>query len=230
MVSRKLMGFWALMDVVLLGAGGLAVAMSIIWRSEDLLRNMVLTSSYLTMGLVLGIALLATFVLSIGAIVQANHVTIGLVILNYMLLLDSVIILVIGTVVWMASLTQRDAFHKVWTGMSVDNRIFIQDKFSCCGYFNASDSAEVGGSFCTQTQVDFLNALDLRNDDNAHFFCVKPVTAYTDYALENTFSAIYAFMVPVMGLLLASICVIYKRKEDERFKKIDAKRGGRGFV
>jgi len=230
MVSRKLMGFWALMDVLLLGAGGLAVAMSILWRGQDLLRNMVFTPTYLTMGLVLGIALLATFVVSIGAIIQANHVTIGLVILNYMLLLDALIIIVIGTVVWFPTLRERDFFHKSWSDMSRDDRIFLQDKFSCCGYFNASDIAEVGGSFCTQTQVTFLNALDLRNDDNAHFFCVSPVTGYADYALENAFSTLYAFMVPVACLLLASISVIYKRQEGERFKKIDAKRGGKGFV
>jgi len=178
----------------------------------------------------LGISLLITFVFSIGAIVQANHVTIGLVILNYMLLVDSIIVLVIGTFVWFPTLTERAVFHKVWAGLSRDDRITLQDKFSCCGYFNASDIAEVGGTFCTQTQVDFLNALDLANDDNAHFFCVKPVTAFADVTLENVFSAIYGMMVPVLCLLLASISVIYKRKEDERFKKIDAKRGGRGFV
>jgi len=59
---------------------------------------------------------------------------------------------------------------------------------------------------------------------------VKPFTAFADVTLENVFSALYGMMVPVLGLLLASISVIYKRKEDERFKKIDAKRGGRGFV
>jgi hypothetical protein len=230
MVSKKLMGFWALMDVLLLGAGGLSVAMSILWRGQDLLRNMVFTPTYLTMGLILGIALLITFVFSIGAIVQANHVTIGLVILNYLLLVDVLLILVIGSVMWFPTLRERDLFHKSWIDMSRDDRIFLQDKFSCCGYFNASDVSEVGGSFCTQSQVTFLNALDLRNDDNAHFFCVKAVTAYTDYALENAFSTLYAFIVPVIGLLLASISVIYKRAEAERFKKIDAKRGGKGFV
>lgn len=48
MVSKKLLGFWAIMDILLLAAGGLAVAMSIVWRAPDLLRNMVFTPSYLT--------------------------------------------------------------------------------------------------------------------------------------------------------------------------------------
>jgi hypothetical protein len=59
---------------------------------------------------------------------------------------------------------------------------------------------------------------------------------------------VYGYMAVILCLLLASLCVIKKvtsipfkcqsqqlnfnsqRQEDERFKKIDAKRGGRGFV
>jgi hypothetical protein len=230
MVSRKLMGFWAFMDVLLLGSGAFAVAMSIVWRAPDLLRDMTLSSTQLTAGLLLGIALLVTFVISVGAIVQRNHVTIGLVILNYVLLIDALMVIVIATFLWFPSLTERNMFHEKWLGITRDDRIVLQDKFSCCGYFNASDTAEVGGTFCTQPQVDFLNALDLTNDDNARFFCVQPVSAAGDAILGNVFTALYSFMVPVLCLLLASISVIFKREEDERFKKIDAKRGGRGFV
>jgi len=230
MVSKWLMGFWSLVDFLLLAGGGLSVALSILWRKEDLLMNSVLTPDILLSGLVLGIFMLITFVVSIGAIVQANHITMGLVILNYFLVIDSIVVLVVGTYIWIPSLTQRAVFHKKWIGFSREDRIKLQDTWKCCGYFNASDFAEVGGTFCTQTQVDFLNVLDLGNDDNAHFFCVKPYTANSDYILENVFTTVYAMMVPVLCLLLASICVIYKRNEEERFKRIDAKRGGKGFV
>lgn len=56
----------------------------------------------------------------------------------------------------------------------------------------------------------------------------------------------YGFMAVVIGLFLANMCVIKKvsntnlfvltgadtqqRQEEERFEKIDAKRGGHGFV
>lgn len=83
-----------------------------------------------------------------------------------------------------------------------------------------NDTAEIGGTFCTSQ--DFANSLNATNSAN---FCVTPVTAKTDYTLENTFtyvlvesfeillltdahSSIYAFMVPVIGLFLASLCVI----------------------
>jgi len=223
------MGFWTLVDILLLAGGGLSVAMSIVWRKTDLVMNTVLTPDILLAGLILGICLLITFLVSVGAIVQANHVTIGLVVLNYFLLFDAIVILVVGTYIWVPSLTQRARFHNAWTHLTVDQRITLQNQWQCCGYFNASDFAEVGG-YCTQSQVNFLNILDLGNDDNAHFFCVKPYTAASDYTLENVFTAVYAMMVPVLSLLLASVCVIYKRNETERFKKIDSKRGGKGFV
>jgi hypothetical protein len=230
MVSKRLMAFWAVVDLCILAAGVVSIAASVIYRKPDLLMNMVLTHAHLTAGLALGISMLICFAVSIAAIVQANHVTIGLVILNYFLVAEAIIVLVIGSFVWFPTLTERAVFDNAWLALSQDDRITLQDRFSCCGYFNATDNAAIGGNFCTQTQVDFLSTLDLVNDNNAHFFCVSPITSFADYTLNNVFTSIYGFMAPVLCLLLASICVIYKRKEDERFKKIDAKRGGKGFV
>ncbi|KAG6874323.1 hypothetical protein C0995_001548 [Termitomyces sp. Mi166 len=99
-------------------------------------------------GLALGIALLVTFAVSVGAIIQKNHVTIGVVILNYMLLVDAIGIVVIGTYIWFFTLQERNNFHVRWAAASSDTRIKLQNQ----------------------------------------------------------------------------------RQEDERFRKIDAKRGGRGFV
>jgi hypothetical protein len=45
-------------------------------------------------GLVMGIALLLTSFLSVGAIIQRNHVTMGLVVLNWVLIADAVIVLI----------------------------------------------------------------------------------------------------------------------------------------
>lgn len=59
------------------------------------------------------------------------------------------------------------------------------EQFSCCGYFAANDTLEVGGTFCTSQ--DFANSLPTNNTAN---FCVTPVTAFTDYALENTFTCV----------------------------------------
>lgn len=225
MVSRKLMGVWAVLDFLLLAAGAVAVALSIAWRAKNTLLNLVLTPNYLSVGLALGIVLLVTFAVSVGAIIQKNHVTIGLVILNYTLLVDAIGIVIIGTYIWFFTLQERNNFHVRWAAASADTRIALQDQFRCCGYFNGNDLAEIGGSFCTSQEV--VNAL---NGSVASNFCVQPVTNFADMTLNNIFTTIYGFMAIVLCLLLASICVIKKRHEDERFKKIDAKRGGRGFV
>jgi len=225
MVSRKLMAVWSALDICLLAAGAVALALSIVWRADNTLMNMVLSPADLTAGMILGIALLITFAISIVAIVQKNHVTIGLVVLNYALLVDAIGIVIIGTFVWFFTLGERANFHVLWLGASREARITLQDQLKCCGYFNGSDRAEIGGTFC-KTQ-DFISALKPNVTSN---FCVTPITSFADMTLNNVFTTVYGFMAVVLCLLLASLCVIKKRQEDERFKKIDAKRGGRGFV
>jgi len=224
MVSKRLMGFWAFVDFLLLAAGAMSIALSIVWRAPNILMNMALTPNFLTGGLVVGIVFLITFAVSIAAVVQRNHVTIGFVVLNYLLLMDVVVVLVVGTMIWFTSLRQRNEFQVSWTALPPSSRITLQDEFKCCGYFSSKDT-QVGGSYCTsQAFADGLNTTVLSN------FCVTPITKSTDYTLENVFTTIYGFMAIVLTLLVASVCVIKKRQEDERFKRIDAKRGGRGFV
>jgi len=225
MVSRKLMAVWTVFDVALLLCGVVALVLSFVWRAPNILMNMVLSNADLTAGMLLGVALLATFVISIGAIVQRNHVTIGLVILNYALLLDAIGIVIIGTFVWFFTLQERANFHKLWVEATPAVRQTLQDQFKCCGYFNGTDAVQIGGSFCVSQS--FVNSLASNKTTN---FCVTPVTAFADMTLNNVFTTVYGFMAVVLCLLLASLCVIKKRQEDERFKRIDAKRGGRGFV
>jgi len=187
--------------------------------------NMVLSSADLTAGTVLGIALIITFLISLVAIPQRNHVTIGLVILNYALLLDAMGIIVIGTFVWWYTLQARANFHQLWLQASSATRITLQDMFECCGYLDGSDLAEIGGKFCVSR--DFVNSLPT---DDLNRFCATPITSFADSTLNAIFTTVYGFMAIVVCLLLATLCVIRKRQEDERFKKIDAKRGGQGFV
>lgn len=79
-------------------------------------------------GMALGIMLIVTFFLSIGSIVQANHKTMPLVVLNWLLLFDSIAIAVIGSFVWFFTLKERDAFHKIWLALSDTDKISLQDQ------------------------------------------------------------------------------------------------------
>jgi len=225
MVSRKLMGVWAFLDFLLLAAGGVLIALSIVWKAPDVMMNMVFKPEFLTAGMILGIMLVATVLVSIFAIIQANHITIGLVILNWILIADSLGIVTIGTIIWDYTLTERADFAPIFAALTAAQRIEIQDMYSCCGYFNNTDHVEIGGKFCvSQDFVTNLNQTILSNS------CVSPVTEYADFALNNAFTSTYGFMAIALSLFLITLCVIKKREEDERFKKIDAKRGGGGFV
>ncbi|KAF7359393.1 hypothetical protein MSAN_01281900 [Mycena sanguinolenta] len=241
MVSKGLMASWAFIDFLLLGASGMSIALSIIWRAPSILMNMAISSEFLTAGMVLGIMLGVTFFVSLGAVVQRNHVTIGFVILNWFLIVDAIAVVVVGSMIWFFSLRQREEFQKKWTALPSQDRITLQDEFHCCGYFTAAD-AEIGGTFCQNST--FADSLSPNVTTN---FCVTKITLFTDYTLENTFTTvrqpIYGYMAIVLSLLICSLCVIKKacivpnlivffsqRQEEERFKRIDAKRGGRGFV
>lgn len=68
-------------------------------------------------------------------------------------------------------------------------------QLKCCGYFNATDFAEVGGHCSSQ---DFLNGLnqpllDIKppnqpNETVLNNFCVTPITAFADMTLNNIFT------------------------------------------
>ncbi|KAI9466024.1 tetraspanin Pls1 family [Lactarius psammicola] len=225
MPSKYLYGFYGFFTLGIAVAGVISILFSILWKRTDLLLNMTFSHADLTAGLVMGIALLLTSFLSVGAIIQRNHVTLGLVLLNWVLIADAVIVLVIGSFVWFYTLRERSEFHTQYAKLQPSQRITIQDQFSCCGYFNATDLIEIGGSFCQNST--FANALNTTVTTN---FCVSPITAYTDVSLNHVFSTSYGFMAGLVGLFLSSLCVIKVREEIERFRRIDAKRGGRGFV
>ncbi|KAF8503742.1 tetraspanin Pls1 family [Russula emetica] len=225
MPSKYLHGFYGFFTLGLAIGGILSILFSILWRRQDLMLDMTFSNSDLNAGLAMGIAFLITTALSIGAIIQRNHVTIGLVVLNWVLISDAIIVLIVGTFVWFYTLRERAEYHVKYARLQPSQRIAVQDMFSCCGYFNASDLVEIGGNFCqNSTFVNSLNTTVLSN------FCVSPVTQHVDVSLNDVFSTTYGFMAGIVGLFLSSLCVIKVRQEIERFRRIDAKRGGRGFV
>jgi uncharacterized SAM-binding protein YcdF (DUF218 family) len=78
----------------------------------------------------MGIALLVTTALSVGAIIQRNHVTFGLVLLNWALISDAIIVLVVGTFVWFYTLRERAEYHVKYAQLQPSQRITVQDTVS----------------------------------------------------------------------------------------------------
>lgn len=212
------MGVWAGLDFCLLAASVMCIVFAAVWHEPNLLRNFVISPMDLTAGLALGIMFMLTCVFSIGVVIQPNRVTTGLVGLNIMLIIDSIATITIGSIVWFYTLRERANFAIVWSEASDVVRAEIQDKLSCCGYFN-STSMQVNTGFCLDPTFAAQQTA-----------CVDPVTSYADYTLNNIFTSIYGFQAIIICFFLATICVIKKRHEDERFRKIDAKRSGMPFV
>jgi len=92
----------------------------------------------ITAGNVLGVALIVTFLISLVAIMQKNRVTLGLVILNYALILDAIGIIIIGTFVWWATLEERINFHELWAQTSAATRLALQDEVNCLTFSSAA--------------------------------------------------------------------------------------------
>jgi len=209
---------WSFFDICLMAAGIVTLALSIVWRQPNLLLNLTFSSFDLAGGTILGIIFLGTFVSSL--ILIAIRGKRPLVLLNWLLLGNGIAILVIGTYIWFYTLHERDNYHRVF-GMQINaTKIGVQDQLMCCGYFNATDEVAFGGIFCPNATAVLA----------ANSFCVTPITKFADKTLNNVFSTMYGFMSIVVGLFLANMCVIKRRQEEERFEKIDAKRGGQGFV
>lgn len=83
----------------------------------------------------MGIVLLLTSFLSVGAIIQRNHVTMGLIVLNWVLIADAVITLAIGSFVWFYTLRERNEFHVKWAELQPSQRIAIQDQVASSSLF-----------------------------------------------------------------------------------------------
>jgi len=213
-----LMALWGTFDFFLLAAGGVMIAFSILWKAPDIFRNLVLTDMDLTLGMVLGILYAVTFVISVGAVVQRNHVTIGLVILNWLLIIDTTFTVLFASVLWFRTLQEEVNFEKVWIATSAQTRLTLQDEWDCCGYRNGTN-IEIGGTVCSTFNVA-----------NATIGCMNQFTGLADTLLNETFTTIWGFTAITSCLFIATLCVMKKRQETERFRRIDAKRGGRGFV
>jgi hypothetical protein len=131
MLSKKLIGAWAFFDICLMAAGVLSLTLSFIWRRPNLLLNLTFSNLDLTCKCYLCLCVshpflkLATFVLSLLVVVRRG--TLGLKILNWALLFNGVIILFIGTYIWIFTLHERNNYHAVFGGQSDATKVLIQD-------------------------------------------------------------------------------------------------------
>jgi len=219
MVSKTLTSVWAFFAFCLLAASAILIAFSVVWMAPNLTLNFVIPGSFLIAGSALGIAYAGTVFTAVFGIIQANHIIRPLSFLTWVLLVDGIGTVGIGSMIWLFTLKEEDNYYARFMGASETIRQQLQDEFSCCGYFFSNDTTVVIGGFCENSAFAASQSS-----------CVFPIIDYADYTLNNIFTSVYGFMAVISGLFLLTLCVINKRIEAERFRRIDEKRGGRGFV
>jgi len=218
MPSLSLKWVWAILNFALLAAGTVLITISTIWRAHNPVRNFVISALDLNAGLILGSALILTWAISIIGIIQRNNNTAVLIMTNWALIMDAVGVVVMGCMVWFYTLQETNNYLKIWEAATPATLQSIQDTLQCCGYRNSTELVVAAGT-CANTTA----AADLPG-------CSTIILPFATYTQQNIFSSVFGFALVVVGFFLATVCVVNRRKQTERFIKIDAKRGGRGFV
>ena len=92
----------------------------------------------------------------------------------------------------------------------------LQSRFNCCGYDNPA--LFVKDATCTSAAT----AANLGG-------CEVPFGSFANQFLDVVFTAFFGFVAIDMLTLLAALCLITDRKEKERYRLIDEKRGYGGI-
>lgn len=142
------MGFWSFVDMLLLAAAVASIVFSIVERKPDLMANIAISTEQLNgeclrlqvpnteptggpaAGLIMGVVLLASWIVSIIAVLSPTATVTGFVVLNWMLIMDVIAILVVGTSLWFYTLHIEDNYLAVWTSLPDASKLAVQNKVS----------------------------------------------------------------------------------------------------
>ena len=148
--------------------------------------------------------LMATFILSLVGIAQKGKAILGLILLNWMLIVDGLAIIIIGSFIWFHTLMERNNYFHTYNAQTNATIAAVQDKvrsvflqqcsligaygilnpalqFSCCGYFFPNETTIVHTGFCSNATI--LNTTAT---------CVGPITHFADVTLNEIFRCVYA--------------------------------------
>ncbi|OCF77134.1 hypothetical protein I204_02844 [Kwoniella mangroviensis CBS 8886] len=243
---RKLTIVWSFLDLCLLSAGVLCIVSAILFsQPQHLILALIKTRiNFQIIGICLGSTYIFGTLLSLPAILSSVENSRLLMMLNWWLVVLASLTLAFGSHVWMFSLQQISEFFEIWSEQNESAQQTIQDKFSCCGYLEVAhylkrQKSESSMPWCSNgtsaggltTQLGFCTDSTFAANQTG---CSSKITSAqspgSDYTLENIFTSIYGFEVIIGLFFLATVCVINERNITVRFKRIDEKRGGGGFV
>jgi len=234
-MGHKLKIVWTALDTLYLASGIAAIIFSVFVRmgnpasgmlNDQTLRSLVIRDMNLNAAMVLGIMILASWLISVYAAVtglaKGRRRTGGFIVFNWSLIAVAITTTIIGSIIWFFTLQPRSEFFAIWNDQPQATQQFLQDTLHCCGFFNLTTAGgfNAPSGFCVASAAG-TNTTAVPN-------CDTPILAFEDYTLNNIFSVTYGFVAIQVALFLATCCMINVRVEEERFRLIDERRGMKG--
>ena len=133
---------------------------------------------------------------------------------GYAVVFCAIFTLVVGLDIWFQTLNTRANLATVWGNQTTEMQSLLQQKFTCCGYWNATAPPFIPDNVCTNTLV----AANLQG-------CMGPFSAFANSFNSKIFTADFGIVAIDVILLLGIACLVKDRKEQERYALIDAKVG-----
>ena len=178
---------------------------------KNVASDLLLDHCPLTSSMVNAFIMFATFCLSIPALFrQRNFVFLQLHAAG--IIASALLTLIIGLQIWFSTLETHLNLAPIWNRQTPFVQSMLQFKFTCCGYSNPALFVE--DATCPSAAV----AARLGP-------CMVPFGVFANQFLDVVFTTFFGFVAVDMMLLLSVLCLIKDRKERERYRFIDEKRG-----
>ncbi|OAP61119.1 hypothetical protein AYL99_03320 [Fonsecaea erecta] len=218
-MANKILLVFIVFDVIFLLCAGLHLFIPLYTRMNiknnnnvnNIASNLLLDNCPLTVSVVNSIIMFITFLLSVPALFMPRNRTF-LKIHAAGIVVAALLTLAVGLDIWYSTLQTKKNLAPIWNAQSPAIQTMLQTKFQCCGYSNPSLFVK------DQTCASAATAARLGP-------CVTPFSTFANRFLDVVFTTFFGFVAVDMMLLLAGLCLIKDRKEKERYRLIDEKRG-----
>lgn len=157
------------------------------------------------------VIMLIAFLLSVPAFfLKSNRMFLKLHVAG--VVMAALLSLGIGLTIWVSTLQTHKNLATVWNKQTSATQSLLQQRFKCCGYSNPALFVK------DDTCISAATAANLGP-------CITPFGVFANSFLDIVFTTFFGFVGVDMMLLLAALCLIRDRKEKQRYKLIDEKRG-----
>jgi len=136
---------------------------------------------------------------------------------GYLIVFNALFTLGIGLNLWTTTLKMRERFNTIWIAQTPEVQSLMQVSFACCGFTNSTSPAFVTDPTCPSP----ASAALMRG-------CGSPLVAFGNTEIDTIFTAVFGMVGLDALLIMALACLLKDRKERDRYRHIDEKRGG-GF-